>query len=72
MVVDGVDVLANPHEVRRKIGFLPDTPPLYGEMTVGSYLTFAARLRGVSGQGRTRPGAARRRRRPPCATSTTS
>jgi ABC-2 type transport system ATP-binding protein len=48
VVVDGVDVLANPHEVRRKIGFLPDTPPLYGEMTVGSYLTFAARLRGVS------------------------
>jgi ABC-2 type transport system ATP-binding protein len=48
VVVDGVDVLSNPHEVRRKIGFLPDTPPLYGEMTVGSYLTFAARLRGVS------------------------
>ena len=48
VVVDGVDVLANPHEVRRRIGFLPDTPPLYGEMTVGSYLTFAARLRGVS------------------------
>jgi ABC-2 type transport system ATP-binding protein len=48
VVVDGVDVLANPHEVRKKIGFLPDLPPLYGEMTVGSYLTFAARLRGVS------------------------
>jgi ABC-2 type transport system ATP-binding protein len=48
VVVDGVDVLVNPHEVRRKIGFLPDLPPLYGEMTVGSYLTFAARLRGVS------------------------
>ncbi len=48
VVVDGVDVLANPHEVRKKIGFLPDLPPLYGEMSVGSYLTFAARLRGVS------------------------
>jgi ABC-2 type transport system ATP-binding protein len=48
VVVDGVDVLVNPHEVRRKIGFLPDTPPLYGEMTVNRYLTFAARLRGVS------------------------
>jgi ABC-2 type transport system ATP-binding protein len=47
VVVDGDDVLANPHAVRRKIGFLPDLPPLYGEMTVGSYLTFAARLRGV-------------------------
>jgi ABC-2 type transport system ATP-binding protein len=50
VVVDGVDVLANPHEVRRKIGFLPDLPPLYGEMTVAAYLTFAARLRGVSGK----------------------
>jgi ABC-2 type transport system ATP-binding protein len=48
VVVDGIDVLQNPHEVRRKIGFLPDHPPLYGEMTVGAYLTFAARLRGVS------------------------
>src|SRR6476620_6328705 len=45
-VVDGIDVLANAHEVRRKIGFLPDTPPLYDEMTVGAYLAFAARLRG--------------------------
>jgi ABC-2 type transport system ATP-binding protein len=48
VVVDGIDVLENPHEVRRKIGFLPDIPPLYGEMTVGGYLAFAARLRGVS------------------------
>jgi ABC-2 type transport system ATP-binding protein len=47
-VVDGIDVLANAHEVRKKIGFLPDEPPLYGEMTVGAYLAFAARLRGVS------------------------
>ena len=47
VVVGGIDVLQNPHEVRKKIGFLPDTPPVYGEMTVGAYLTFAARLRGV-------------------------
>ena len=47
VVVDGLDVLQRPHEVRRRIGFLPDTPPLYSEMTVGAYLTFAARLRGV-------------------------
>jgi ABC-2 type transport system ATP-binding protein len=33
--------------VRRRIGFLPDTPPLYNEMTVGRYLAFAAQLRGV-------------------------
>jgi ABC-2 type transport system ATP-binding protein len=48
VVVDGLDVTQRPHEVRRKIGFLPDLPPLYNEMTVGAYLAFAARLRGVS------------------------
>jgi ABC-2 type transport system ATP-binding protein len=47
VVVDGLDVTQQPHEVRRRIGFLPDTPPLYNEMTVGAYLAFAARLRGV-------------------------
>src|SRR5689334_23690275 len=45
VVVDGLDVTQQPHEVRRRIGFLPDTPPLYNEMTVGAYLAFAARLR---------------------------
>jgi ABC-2 type transport system ATP-binding protein len=48
VTVDGIDIARNPHDVRRRIGFLPDLPPLYGEMTVGRYLTFVARLRGVS------------------------
>jgi ABC-2 type transport system ATP-binding protein len=48
--VDGLDVTTHPHEVRRKIGFLPDVAPLYNEMTVGAYLAFAARLRGVPGR----------------------
>jgi ABC-2 type transport system ATP-binding protein len=48
VVVDGIDVIQRPHDVRRRIGFLPDAPPLYNEMTVGAYLAFAARLRGVS------------------------
>lgn len=48
--VDGLDVTTHPHEVRRKIGFLPDVAPLYNEMTVGAYLSFAARLRGISGR----------------------
>lgn len=47
VVVDGVDALEHPHEIRKRIGFLPDTPPLYNEMTVGEYLTFAARVRGI-------------------------
>jgi ABC-2 type transport system ATP-binding protein len=46
--VDGLDVVESPHEVRSRIGYLPDTPPLYDEMTVGAYLVFAARLRGMS------------------------
>jgi ABC-2 type transport system ATP-binding protein len=49
VTVDGIDIARDPHAVRRRIGFLPDTPPLYGEMTVGRYLTFAAELRGVAG-----------------------
>jgi ABC-2 type transport system ATP-binding protein len=48
--VDGLEVAENPYEIRRRIGFLPDTPPLYPEMTVGAYLTFAARLRQVPGR----------------------
>ena len=45
--VDGLEVTQNPYEIRGRIGFLPDIPPLYPEMTVGSYLAFAARLRQV-------------------------
>jgi ABC-2 type transport system ATP-binding protein len=45
--IDGKDLVAQPHEIRKQIGFLPDTPPLYDEMTVGGYLGFVARLRGV-------------------------
>lgn len=45
--VDGRDVVDEPHEVRKRIGYLPDRPPLYDEMRVHDYLVFAARLRGV-------------------------
>jgi ABC-2 type transport system ATP-binding protein len=45
--IDGLDLGAEPHEVRKRIGFLPDVPPLYNEMTVGAYLAFVAPLRGV-------------------------
>jgi ABC-2 type transport system ATP-binding protein len=48
VTVDGIDIARDPHAVRRRIGFLPDTPPLYNEMTVGRYLGFVAQLRGVS------------------------
>ncbi|MCU0222595.1 MAG: ABC transporter ATP-binding protein [Acidobacteria bacterium] len=41
------DVLLEPLEVRRAIGFLPETPPLYPEMVVEDYLSFAAEIRRV-------------------------
>jgi ABC-2 type transport system ATP-binding protein len=47
--VDGFDVADQPLEVRRRIGYLPENPPLYPEMTVVGYLHFVARLKGVSG-----------------------
>jgi len=50
VTIDELDVVGNPHEVRKRIGFLPDAPPLYEEMTVGAYLSFVAQLRGVSAQ----------------------
>lgn len=46
--VGGVDAVAEPHEVRKRIGFLPENPPLYMEMTVADYLAFAGELRGMS------------------------
>jgi ABC-2 type transport system ATP-binding protein len=46
--VGGVDVVASPHEVRKRIGFLPENPPLYADMIVSDYLRFAGELRGMS------------------------
>ncbi len=45
--VAGFDVLEQPLEVKKRIGYLPETPPLYPEMEVVSYLTFVARLKGI-------------------------
>ncbi len=41
------DVVAQPMEVKRRIGYLPETPPLYPEMEVVEYLRFVGRLKGV-------------------------
>ena len=43
----GIDMLENPIEAKKKIGYLPEQPPLYPEMTVKEYLTFVAELKGV-------------------------
>jgi len=43
--VAGFDVFAQPVEAKRRIGYLPETPPLYPDMTVKEYLTFVAKLK---------------------------
>lgn len=48
VTIGGLDVEDQPHDVRRLIGYLPETPPLYAEMTVQEYLGFAGRLRGMA------------------------
>jgi ABC-2 type transport system ATP-binding protein len=45
--IAGYDVVTKADEVRRRIGYLPENPPLYGEMTVREYLNFIAEIRGI-------------------------
>jgi ABC-2 type transport system ATP-binding protein len=47
--IGGVDAVKDPHEVRKRVGFLPENPPLYTEMSVVDYLKFAGELRGMTG-----------------------
>lgn len=48
VLVDGVDAAGSPIDVRRKIGYLPEQPPLYPEMTVDEYLSFVYSLKGCT------------------------
>jgi ABC-2 type transport system ATP-binding protein len=43
----GYDVWESPQEVKKRIGYLPEHPPLYNDMTVAEYLWFVAKIRGV-------------------------
>jgi len=47
--VAGFDVLEQPHEVKKRIGYLPETPPIYPEMETAEYLKFVGSLKGLSG-----------------------
>jgi|SRR5665213_279342 len=49
--VAGFDVRENPMEVKRRIGYLPETPPVYPEMEVIEYLNFVGRIKGVPSAG---------------------
>ncbi|EJO68424.1 MULTISPECIES: ABC transporter ATP-binding protein [Leptospira] len=48
--IDGINTFENPLEVKKKIGYLPETPPLYPELSVQDYLKFAARIKQVSSE----------------------
>ena len=47
--VAGFDILEQPFEVKKRIGYLPETPPVYPEMRIAEYLTFVGRLKGLAG-----------------------
>ena len=47
--VAGFDVFDQPFEVKKRIGYLPETPPLYPEMETAEYLRFVGKLKGLSG-----------------------
>jgi len=47
--VAGFDVLEKPLEVKKRIGYLPETPPVYPEMETAEYLRFVGKLKGLSG-----------------------
>lgn len=49
VTVDGYDILDNPNEVKRRIGYLPEQPPLYQDMTVEEYLDFVYELKKIKG-----------------------
>jgi ABC-2 type transport system ATP-binding protein len=48
VTIDGFDIAEASLEVRRRIGYLPELPPLYLDMTVESYLLFVAKIKGVA------------------------
>ena len=51
-VVAGYDVFDHPIEAKRRTGYLPETPPLYPDMTVREYLEFVAKIKGVAPKDR--------------------
>jgi ABC-2 type transport system ATP-binding protein len=47
-MVAGFDVFEDPMSVRKRVGYLPETPPLYPELSIGAYLHFVAEIRGIA------------------------
>jgi ABC-2 type transport system ATP-binding protein len=47
VLVDGMDILEHPTEIKKKIGYLPENPPLYMDMTVREYLSFTGEIKKI-------------------------
>jgi len=47
VAIDGQDIIAEPEKAKRQIGYMPDTPPVYGDMRVDEYLGFVADIKKV-------------------------
>jgi ABC-2 type transport system ATP-binding protein len=47
VTIDGLDIFKKPLEVKKNVGYLPESPPLYLDMPVRAYLTFVAKLKGL-------------------------
>ena len=50
----GIDMLEEPEKAKQLLGYLPENAPLYSDMTVASFLSFCAELRGIHGAARTK------------------
>ena len=50
--VAGYDVFDEPLQVKKRVGYLPETPPLYPDMEVGTFLDFVAKIKGVAPRDR--------------------
>src|SRR5512132_1754601 len=52
ITIGGYDMLTQPIQAKRSIGYLPENAPLYGDMTVYGFLAFAAEIRGFRGEAK--------------------
>ena len=52
--VAGYDVFENPLEVKKRVGYLPETPPLYQDMRVDDFLDFVSKIKGIPSKDRKR------------------
>jgi ABC-2 type transport system ATP-binding protein len=54
VTVGGVDMLTQPEQAKRYLGYLPENAPLYSDMTVASFLSFCAEIRGLTGAAKSK------------------